>query len=295
MISKDRKQQLIEAAIKLEPRKHVTFIGRTQPPHAGHVQAVQGTINHAEKNGASHTILLTHTHDKNNPLTPEQKLHYAQKSFPGANIQMTSSEHPSLLHHAANLYNQGIRDFTVVAGPERLNSYTKLLNDYNGKKGPHGFFNFPKIQGVSSGERDPDAEGVQGASGTAMKKAAASNDFESFANMASPHLSEKDKRGMFNAVKAGLTKFQKQKKLKEELTTGDVRGLGYVSGNSLVSDNFQNTWTALNKSGADTRDQILNSSKKHLHDELHANLQQKLADKKAKIADMFYQAAKGKK
>lgn len=225
--------------IKMPVKKHVTFIGRTQPPHAGHLQAVQGVVDHANKNGASHTILLTHTHNKDNPLTPEQKLKYAQKSFPGANIEMTSPESPSLLHHASSLYANGIRDFTVFAGPERLPSYEKLLNSYNGVKGPHGYYKFNNISLASSGDRDPDAEGVEGASGTAMKKAAVAGDKETFHAMASPHMSPEDKTRMMKDVQAGLAKFVKPKKLKEETVAGGemVRGFGDVSGNPAVQDN----------------------------------------------------------
>lgn len=224
--------------IKLPGKSHVSFIGRTQPPHGGHLHAVQGTMDQADKIGATHTILLTHTHDKNNPLTPEQKLYYAQKSFPGANVQMTSPAAPSLLHHASQLHAQGIRNFTVVAGPERLASYDKLLNSYNGVKGPHGYYKFDSINLMPSGDRDPDAEGVEGASGTAMKEAAKNGDRETFHAMASPHLTPTDKDKMMKDVQAGLAKFAKPKKLAEETVSAGlmVRGLGDVSGNPAVQD-----------------------------------------------------------
>ena len=64
-------------------------------------------------------------------------------------------------------------------------------------------------------------------------------------------------------------------KLKEEMTTGDIRGLGLVSGNPLVDVGFQTTWTTLNQADADTRDQIMNQTKKSVHDDLHINIEQK--------------------
>jgi hypothetical protein len=234
--AKQNVKESINEDIKMPVKKNVTFIGRTQPPHGGHLHAVEGAMDHANKIGASHTILLTHTHNKDNPLTPEQKLKYAQKSFPGANIQMTSPESPSLLHHASKLYADGVRDFTVFAGPERLPSYDKLLNSYNGVKGPHGYYKFDNMDFKSSGDRDPDAEGIEGASGTDMKKAALAGDAETFNAMASPHMSPADKTRMMKDVQAGLAKFAKVKKLKEETTSaGDaVRGFGDVSGNPAV-------------------------------------------------------------
>jgi uncharacterized glyoxalase superfamily protein PhnB len=63
------------------------------------------------------------------------------------------------------------------------------------------------------------------------------------------------------------------KSIREEMTTGDVRGMGYVTGNPLVDAGFQTTWTTMNQADADTRDQIMNQTKKSTHDDLHANIE----------------------
>jgi hypothetical protein len=63
------------------------------------------------------------------------------------------------------------------------------------------------------------------------------------------------------------------KPIKEEMnTTGDIRGLGYVSGNPLVDGDFQMQWITLNQSDADTKDQIMNQTKKSFHDDLHSTI-----------------------
>ena len=59
------------------------------------------------------------------------------------------------------------------------------------------------------------------------------------------------------------------------MTTGDVRGLGFVSGDPMVDAGFQTTWTTLNQADADTRDQIMNQTKKSVHDDLHVAIDQK--------------------
>jgi hypothetical protein len=63
------------------------------------------------------------------------------------------------------------------------------------------------------------------------------------------------------------------KSIREEMTTGDIRGMGYVTGNPLVDAGFQTVWTAMNQADADTKDQIMNQTKKSLHDDLHANIE----------------------
>ena len=74
------------------------------------------------------------------------------------------------------------------------------------------------------------------------------------------------------AKKAGkVTKATtKPKKLiKEEMTAsgGEVRGLGYVTGE--VGGSL--AWAMLNQADADTRDQIMNQTKNHFHDKLHTH------------------------
>lgn len=266
---------------------HVMTFMRANPPTAGHERVVDRVLDLASKHDASHNVILSHSHDDSkNPLNPQQKLKHARRAFPNANVMTSSEDQPSLLHHASDAYRNGAKHLHVVVGQDRVKEFENLLNRYNGKEAKHGKYNFKSITVHSAGERDPDAAGTEGISATKMRAAAKSNDTETFHAGSPSAMSAKHKNDMMKDVKRNL---------KEEMTTGDVRGMGYVSGNPLVSDNFQNNWTALNRADADTRDQILGANKKHLHDELHANLQQKLADKKAKIAELFYRATEGKK
>ena len=76
---------------------------------------------------------------------------------------------------------------------------------YNGKKGRHGFYNFKGgIKIVSAGQRDPDAEGAEGASGTKQRKYAADNDFAKFAQGLPNAMSNNDAKKLFNDVRKGL-------------------------------------------------------------------------------------------
>ena len=54
------------------------------------------------------------------------------------------------------------------------------MNEYNGVDARHGFYGFDNIEVVSAGERDPDAEGVEGMSASKMRAAATDGDLESF-------------------------------------------------------------------------------------------------------------------
>ena len=54
-----------------------------------------------------------------------------------------------------------------MVGGDRVKEFTKLSGDYNGK-----LYDFSDVETVSSNERDPDAEGVEGMSASKMRKAA---------------------------------------------------------------------------------------------------------------------------
>ena len=68
----------------------------------------------------------------------------------------------------------------MVVGSDRVQEFDRLLNQYNGVEGRHGYYGFDDIRVVSAGERDPDAEGVEGMSASKMRAAAAQGDYDSF-------------------------------------------------------------------------------------------------------------------
>jgi hypothetical protein len=183
---------------------HVTAFMRTQPPTEGHRAVIDKVKNEAEKIGSNHSIVLSHTHNTNNPLTAEQKLKHAKKAFPNTNIFTSSKENPTILHHLSNLHKQGVTHLTVVGGQDRVDDYHRLINSYNSKTGPHGHYNFKQIKVVSAGDRDPDAEGTKGISGTKMRAAAAAGDRKTFHAGAPSTMSPEEKDDMMHDVVKGL-------------------------------------------------------------------------------------------
>jgi len=154
------------------PEKHgVLAYGRMNPPTTGHEQVINKVHEVAKKHNAVHKVVLSHSQDKSkNPLPADVKVKHAQHAFPGTNIEAASKERPTILHHAAAMASQGVKHLHVVAGSDRVEEYHKLLHKYNGVASKHGNYKFKSIQVHSSGERDPDAEGTSGISGTKMRE-----------------------------------------------------------------------------------------------------------------------------
>ena len=86
----------------------------------------------------------------------------------------------------------------MVAGSDRVREFQALADKYNGRD-----YNYRKITVASSGERDPDAEGVSGMSASKMREMAKNNDYRSF-KQGVPNLSDSDSKQLFDAVKKGM-------------------------------------------------------------------------------------------
>lgn len=215
---------------------HVMTFMRANPPTIGHERVVNHVVDLAKGLDAGHSVILSHSHDGDkNPLTAEQKLRHAKIAFPDANVSTSSPEAPSLMYHASKLYNKGVRNLHLVVGQDRVDQFNKLLSTYNGQEGNHGYYNFDNITVHSAGGRDPDAEGIEGISGTGQRKHAMSNDFDSFRAGAPSRMSDEQAASLMSDIRNGIVpKKPKAKKLKESTTTADARGLGYVSGDPAV-------------------------------------------------------------
>jgi len=186
-------------------KKCVFAFGRMNPPTTGHAKLVEKVKAIAKENDADHLIVLSHSHDsKKNPLSAKEKLKYVKAFFPGINFSVSSSEQPNFLAQAASLYKKGVTELHMVGGSDRTSEYERLLNRYNNVKGPHGHFNFAKIQVHSAGERDPDAEGVEGMSASKMREAASKSDFAKFKQGVPSNVSDKIAREMMMDVRKGM-------------------------------------------------------------------------------------------
>jgi len=89
----------------------------------------------------------------------------------------SSKETPSFLHIAKKLHDSGHKHLVMVAGSDRVDEYKEKLNKYNNKE---GHYSFKSIKVVSAGSRDPDAEGVEGMSGTKMRAHARAGEMKHF-------------------------------------------------------------------------------------------------------------------
>ena len=181
-------RELFEAPKKIA----VAAFGRMNPPTAGHKKI--GEVIKAQPGDPF--IFVTHTQNaKTDPLTFSQKLTFAQKMFPM--IKVGDKAVRTWVQAMQKLEQMGYTDIIYVAGSDRVNQFNELLNKYNGKE-----YNFNSVKVVSAGERDPDAQGLEGMSASKMRDLAARGDKRTFIN-AVP-IDPKTAEEMYNQVRTGL-------------------------------------------------------------------------------------------
>ena len=186
--------------------KHaVMAFGRMNPVTQGHEKLVNKVQDIAKTLGASAHIVVSHSQDpKKNPLTAAQKIKHAKRAFPGVNISSSDPLAPNFLAQAAKLHKAGVTHFHMVGGSDRVDEFHRLLNKYNGVKGPHGSFNFKHITVHSAGDRDPDAEGVEGMSASKMREHASKGNFKEFRKGVPSRMTDAHAKEMYGHVRKGM-------------------------------------------------------------------------------------------
>ena len=207
----------VKEEVSSSEKHHALAFGRMNPITSGHEAVVNKLHSVAKENGASHSLVVSHSQDaKKNPLTAEQKVKHAKNAFPGTNVTAASKESPTILHHAAAAHAAGATHLHVIAGSDRHEEMHNLLHKYNGKDSSHGHYNFKKITVHSSGERDPDAEGTTGISASKMREHAASGNKQAFHAGAPSKMKPEHKDAMYNDVRKGMN-------LKEETQIDELK------------------------------------------------------------------------
>ena len=178
--------------------------GRNNPPTVGHEKLFDKTIETAKKHGAIAHIFTSHSQDaKKNPLDAETKVKLIKHAYPEAHVASSSKEMPSMLHVAKHLHEQGHQHLVMVAGSDRVDEYKKKLQQYNGTH-EGALYNFKSIRVVSAGQRDPDAEGAAGMSGTKLRGHALAGEKEKFKSGLLSKLADEHKEEVYSKVRKAL-------------------------------------------------------------------------------------------
>ncbi len=150
-------------------------LGRLNPATTGH----ELLVNAIKKEQGDSFLFLTDRAPKlpKDPLTSEDKLDWARKSFNGISIGLAKN----VLIAADRLYKLGYRDIVYLEGidPEKPFPLSKLIKDYNGVKKDLHDYNFNSIRVVQL-PRNASAADASGMSASKLRQTVMDNNLEEF-------------------------------------------------------------------------------------------------------------------
>lgn len=181
VIDPDRPKKSPDDIREAKESTAVFTFGRFNPPTVGHEKLIKKVEQVAKEHGGQAHIHVFASHSQNTPKDPlpqTKKIGYLKKvASKSTKVAGSSKEMPNFLHIAKKLHQDGHQHLVMVAGSDRVDEYKNRLEKYNGHP---DHFNFKSIKVVSAGARDPDAEGVEGMSGTKMRSLARSGKHSEF-------------------------------------------------------------------------------------------------------------------
>ena len=197
-----------QAAPEAEPEQEVEKtrgvvtlgFGRFNPPTAGHAKLLDTIADTAD--GEQYYVYPSHSQDaKKNPLDSQTKVEFMKQLFPDhANNIVFDASIKTILDALKQADVEGFASVNIVVGADRQKEFETLANKYNGQ-----LYNFDEINVISAGERDPDAEGVEGMSASKLRKLALDGDAEGFAAGLPPGTKPKLAQQLFNTVRKSMS------------------------------------------------------------------------------------------
>jgi nicotinic acid mononucleotide adenylyltransferase len=233
---------LKELLLKEDDQATAVFaFGRFNPPTKGHEKLIQRVRSVAGKMDAKPYIFVTHSQDKKNPLSHQEKVDYMKSTGRFNDIEIGDPQVKTIVQALQKLMNEGRTRVVIVAGSDRVDYFKNFLNQYNKKNDKQGnlVFDFDYVDAVSSGERDPDAEGVSGISASQAREYAANNDFENFTKVAMDG-DQNIIKGIFNKVQAKVGKKVaiNNEKLYNEDNMEQKKPVVYLDMDGVIADFF---------------------------------------------------------
>jgi phosphopantetheine adenylyltransferase len=155
----------------------VFSFGRMNPPTTGHGKLIKKVMSVAKKVRGIPMIYPSKTEDKKkNPLTYKTKVEILTDVFGDIiNIDTTIKTPFNVLEH---LNDKEFSKVVFVVGSDRVTEFQKNMSKFVDSD----LDNIKDFSVVSAGDRDPDAEGVKGISGSKMREYVKKDKFKKFAD-----------------------------------------------------------------------------------------------------------------
>jgi len=175
--------------------------GRFNPPHAGHQQLMDTAAAAAEAEESDYMIVPSRSNDpKKNPLDADTKVAFMRGMFPQHSSRIQNDQNTRTIFDVLKkAHNDGYTNVRIVGGADRVKEFDKLANNYNGS-----LYQFDNVEVVSAGDRDPDADGVEGMSASRLRLAASENDFKTFMSAMPEGFPRREAKQLFDTTRISM-------------------------------------------------------------------------------------------
>ena len=192
-------------------RKAVFTFGRFNPPTIGHKALLDKVEHHAHKHDGDHYVFASKSHDnKTNPLPFNEKVEFLTAMFP--NINFENNKDVTDPFKAINwLVREGYKDITMIVGSDRVEEFERAITPYLKHEDPEKALNVESFKVVSAGDRDPDSDGIIGASSSKARQLVQDGKYEEFKQII-PIADDMIVRSLFGKIGLGM---QPEKALSE--------------------------------------------------------------------------------
>ena len=161
--------------IEAKQKTAVFAFGRMNPPTVGHSKLITKVMSVAKKEGGIPMVYPSKTEDKKkNPLSFKTKVKVLKDVF--GNVINTDTSIKTPFDVLEKLNNDKFEKVVFVVGSDRVNEFKRNMSKYVDSD----LDNIKDFSVVSAGDRDPDAEGVSGMSGSKMREFVIKDKFSKF-------------------------------------------------------------------------------------------------------------------
>ena len=231
---------LRELFLKEDDRATAVFaFGRFNPPTIGHQKLIEKVQAMTRQVNGKGFIFLSHKqNNKTDPLSFQEKLSYIRSQIQDANLEIGHTEANTIIKALQVIQTQGRTRIVMVAGSDRDVEFQKLLNQYYGKpdKAGNQLYKFDHIDVVNAGQRDPDEEGVAGASASKARDLALKGQWHEFSKIA---MGGDESELVYNKIQdaLGVQVAENNKKLYNE-DMADGKPVVYIDMDGVLADFF---------------------------------------------------------
>jgi hypothetical protein len=181
----------------------VVVLGRFNPPGKSHEQMLKYGLSVATESGYDYRIYPSRVQDAGtNPLNPSLKVKFMRSMYPDYGDYILDSEDAKTIFDVLqSLYGDGYTEVRIIVGSDRLGEFQSLVNRGSGQN-----YEFSNIEVISSPGKDPDSDTSGVGSSTALRTAAANENYSAFASSLPSRMKKSDRESLFNSVIKSMTR-----------------------------------------------------------------------------------------